>query len=296
MEWWFHGLYLFPILMKTFFHKLFKYTIFIVGITLIYNVIGIAFNHIIWRTPKFNKTDICAFGDSHLACSLNDTLLNRLVPNKTFYNLGKGGQSLFWNVLTARAAYQQGCRNFIFEINPGLLQTTWKTTDIDRGVREIFKKYYITPTEFLKIAPKNWLFTLKLIYENPFYRNPIDGGFNARKSEFQAKKGSETTEEEKKGIIYDPTLSSDLLIQFIKEHHQECKFLLYTSPVYQWNEKHSINPLISTTFVEIKDMVLYKDYSNFFKNTNNFSDAGHLNFSGADTFTRKFSPIISQTF
>ena len=283
--------------MKKLLKQLIRYSLLFFSFLIILNLFALLAYRQLWIKPTIKQNEISGFGDSHMACSLNDKIINDSLNEINFSNYGKGGKSMFWVVMSARAAYNQGCRNFVFEVSPGILNSTWKTTDKERGTRELRHKYVCELNEIYYLLMTDWFFGLKVLFEQPFYRNPVDGGYNAQNTYFHEEETKEEIAEKKQQLekTHDTNyeFSGQLLIDFINKHN-DCEFLVFSSPVLSKNYQENSN--FEKFKHQLKPNLNILDFQHLYSNANYFSDRSHLNTKGSIVFSNMMVNEIRNRF
>ena len=200
--------------------------------------------HNLKKADQSLRNTICVFGHSHPECCFNPETANQYLHNKlTTFNLSKGGQSIFWTIMTSRNAYDRGCRNFIFEVAYNSFTTSWKTTDPERGSRELYKQYAIKNSDELFFLLKSNVRIFKnFLFTNTLQLSKIDGQFFDHKKkpmimDYQVinKNINKESKIEFKNLhfdIKDQNNNIELLIDFI-ETHPDCTFLVFMAPIHK---------------------------------------------------------------
>lgn len=240
-----------------------------------------------------SKPKVAMIGHSHIEYALNDSLLTEKLGVE-FANFGRGGQSLFWSVISAKKHKVQGVKNFIILVTNNSYTTGWKTFDKDRGVRETYLKNFLEKEDFFYLIKNDFNFGIKTLFKFQLPTRYIPGQF---------KKGYEPFKDKivEANLNLNPDFTDEVLHKFIKSNNS-FNFVIVRLPLHKDSFQKIYN---ETLFLEKLNNfkkysnVLVLDYGHLLGNEEAkldslFMDFGHLNFRGSNIVSEALSDTLSK--
>ena len=282
--------------MKKFLIKLFIFfAILIVPYILIQVIFGIISTNI--NHDISESTSIAIIGNSHSECAINDEILSDKL-NRKYTNYSDGGQSMFWTLVGAKKLKHQGVKTFIIEVSNTTYQTAWKTTDADRGLREMDKKYILSFNDWKSLIQSDIIFSLKYFLKPSIPSTNVRGRFSRNKMKF--KSGIVRGNRKRNKLKSDfPDYDDTPLHVFIQEN-KDIEFIIIRVPQHpQYYKREGLN--YQEKFLKSKYKVFEKynncrvlDFGHFYIQDKYFSDLGHMSSYGSDQFSLFLSDTLKK--
>lgn len=268
--------------MKNFISKIIFFSILLV---IIIFLIRLFFRHIEMKI-NYNiapENSVAVIGHSHPQTSVNDSYISEKI-SKNVKTYGVSGQSMFWTIVGARKLKHQGTKHFIIELTNSSYFTGWKTTDIKRGLKESTKINFLETKELFSLFAKDFIFTTKLLFKEPFPRKKVRGSYLKHNVLFKKEIVKENIEN-----IFIEDFDDKIIHQFIKSN-DSLSFVIFRAPqhpeyynfVGKENEKQFIKNMNS--FNKYKNCIVM-DFGHKYKADSLFADLGHMNYKGATVFS-----------
>ena len=241
-----------------------------------------------------SKEKVVMIGHSHIEYGLNDSLLSEKLGVE-FANFGRGGQSLFWSVISAKKHKVQGVENFIILLSNNSYTTGWKTFDKDRGVRETYLKNFLEKEDIFYLIKNDFNFGIKTLFKLKLPTRYIPGQFNKGNKPFEDKIVAAN-------VNLKPDFTDEVLHKFIRSN-DSFNFVIVRLPLHIDSYNRIYN---ETLFVEKLNNfkkynnVIVLDYGHLLgteeaKLDSLFMDFGHLNFRGANVVSEVLLDTLLKT-
>lgn len=256
---------------------------------IIFGIIAIIINN-----DVHEKSSVAIIGNSHSECAINNEILSDL-SNSVYTNYSDGGQSMFWTLSGAKKLKKQGFRNFIIEVSNTTYSTGWKTTDEQRGLREIDKKYFLEFKDWFYLLKSDINFSLKYFFKPSIPSTHIRGRFSKNKKDFKPEIVKGNIKKMNSSSEY-PDYDDTPLHNFIQEN-KDIEFLIVRVPqhplYYQRNGKDFEEKLLKSKYKEFEKYINCKvlDFGHLYIQDIYFSDLEHMSSYGSE----KFSLFLSDT-
>jgi len=241
-----------------------------------------------------SKPKVAMIGHSHIEFALNDSLVTEKLGVE-FANFGRGGQSLFWSIISAKKHKVQGVKNFIILVSNNSYTTGWKTFDKDRGERETYLKNFLEKEDFFYLIKNDFNFGIKTLFKVQLPTRYIPGQFKKGNKPFTDKIIAANQN-------LNPDFTDEILHEFIKSN-DSFNFVIVRLPLHKDSFKKIYN---ETLFLEKLNNfkkysnVLVLDYGHLFDNEEAkldslFMDFGHLHFRGSNVVSEALSDTLLKT-
>lgn len=227
---------------------------------------------------------VAIIGHSHSEVGVNDSLLTYLT-NIECHNYSRSAQSMFWTVIGGRKLIKQGYKYILIELTNSSYNTNWKTTDKARSTQYYERKYFIDYNEWPILFSKNPVFTSSMFFKYTFPSRRLTGRFVKHEKEFNNQMVKENINN-----IFLPDFNDKILHDFIK-NNKNVLFIVFRAPQHPLYYKN-INIENEEYFnKKFKAFSVYPnciniDFGKKFENDSLFADLGHLNYRGANCFTK----------
>lgn len=235
------------------------------------------------------KSEIAIIGHSHVEFSVNDSLLSKRL-GLNFVNYGRGGQSLFWSLISAKKLRHQGVKDFVILLTNNSYTTGWKTFDSKRGKRETYLKNFMSANDFIYLFESDFLFTSQNFFHFDWPTRHIHGQYSKGKRKFEPR----ITKANLRQIV---DFDDELLHKFITEN-PNLRIVLLRAPLHPdyyniiQSEKLEGSFLHRLKKFEQYKNVLILDYGHLLNKNRFFMDYGHLNEIGSFELTSVMSDTL----
>ncbi|MFT6843499.1 MAG: hypothetical protein ACJASR_002281 [Psychroserpens sp.] len=159
-------------------------------------------------------------------------------------------------------------------------------------MREIEKKYFLTPTDWLYLFKRDPSFALNYFVNLKFPRTLVGGKFTPKEAKFVNEVVKENKNNHNDNIDFNDSILHEFIIQ-----NSSIIFVIFRAPQhpnYYSTLKNSEEETFQSRFnaFESYSNCMTLDFGFDFKNDHLFSDLEHLNSVGASHFTEKFADTL----